>query len=79
MQSNLINVDFPDTIFPEISSQTACEIIDIFDQLGGEALTKKDDYYDQGQSGASNDGCHPDDKGYIDMAQGVFETIVKAT
>lgn len=67
MNSTVINGVLP-KLLPEIAAQGGAGVIDVFDALGGANLT---------QPGITCDGCHPVDKGYIEIANLMYKTLSK--
>eukprot|EP01116_Phalansterium_solitarium_P021914 TRINITY_DN7034_c0_g2_i1.p1 TRINITY_DN7034_c0_g2~~TRINITY_DN7034_c0_g2_i1.p1 ORF type:complete len:223 (+),score=45.89 TRINITY_DN7034_c0_g2_i1:215-883(+) len=68
MSSTVINQIFPQMI-PKLAAQTNVGVIDVFDALGGANLT---------QPGITCDGCHPVDKGYMEIAATMYKVITGA-
>ena len=64
MNKTVINGVLP-WLLPQIASGSAAEpaVIDLFDALGGKNLS---------QPGITCDGCHPVDKGYIEMGNAIY-------
>lgn len=68
MNSTVINSEFP-VLLRQIASQAGVAgVIDVFNALGGANLT---------QPGITCDGCHPVDKGYIEIAQAMYDVLSK--
>ncbi|KAJ4458877.1 putative sialate O-acetylesterase [Paratrimastix pyriformis] len=65
MQQSVINTVFPELI-PQIAADHGLPTIDIFNYMGGAALTQPDLFAD---------GCHPTPEGYLHLAAAVREAI----
>jgi len=66
MNQTVINVLFP-VLIPSIAKSAGnVSVIDVFDALGGANLT---------QPGITCDGCHPVDKGYVEIATTMYTAI----
>jgi len=84
MNQTVINQVFPgncpascDGLVPQIAKNNSIPTIDQFDALGGKGLTCQECYYNTSQPGCACDGCHPDDNGYVKMANAVYTVIHK--
>ena len=76
MNMHVINYELPQLI-PQIAKETSAKLIDVFNSMGGEKLTKKHLFINENiPLKWPNDGCHPNDLGYKIMAKTIAESII---
>ena len=76
VRDDIIKTTLPQLIV-EIAKKNQVHVIDVFTALGGVQLSYPDLFLDPNREIKwPNDGCHPNDKGYMKIAQTVAKEII---
>jgi lysophospholipase L1-like esterase len=74
MQPTVVNTQLPKVI-RRVAAASGSVLIDVFEAMGGAALTRLELFVNKSRPRDKNDGCHPNDAGYQVLAGTVAEAF----